>query len=182
MSATTLKRLPQRTDHHLGKLSASIVIVEYADFECPDSAAAVAVVDELIKTNNDICIIFRHFPLTNHHANAGVAAMAAEAAGKQHKFWEMHNALFANQENLGSEGIFAIARELKLDLRKFTNDLEDEELLQHVENDFDSGVKSGTEGTPTFFVNGIKYEGEVSVEGLQAEIDEILEDDSIHPL
>lgn len=182
MSATTLKRLPEKIDHHLGSLSASIVIVEYADFECPYCAAAVEVVDELMKRNNDICIIFRHFPLTNHHANAGVAAMAAEAAGRQNKFWEMHHALFENQNNLGSESIFALARDLRLDLRKFTNDLENEELLKHVENDFDSGVKSGVNSTPTFFVNGIKYEGDNTVEGIQEEIDEILEDDNIHPL
>lgn len=182
MSATTLKRLPEKHDHHLGPLSASIVIVEYADFECPYSAEAVTVVNQIMKSNDDICIIFRHFPLTSHHHNAGLAAMAAEAAGKQNKFWDMHHALFENQSELGSEMIFRLARELGLDLRKFTNDLEDDHLLKRVQEDFDSGIKSGVDETPTFFVNGIKYEGETSIEGLQAEIDEILEDDSIHPL
>lgn len=182
MSATTLKRLPEKNDHHLGPLHASIVIVEYADFECPYCAAAVEVVDQIMKKNKDICIIFRHFPLTNHHPNAGIAAMAAEAAGKQNKFWEMHHSLFANQEDMGSERIFTIAREIGLNIRQFTNDLEDEGLLKHVQADFDSGIKSGVDGTPTFFVNGIKYEGETSIEGLQEEIDEILDDDNIHPL
>lgn len=182
MSATTLKRLPEKYDHHLGPLSASIVIVEYADFECPYCAQAVEVVNQIMKSNDNICIIYRHFPLTSHHRNAGLAAMAAEAAGKQNKFWEMHRALFDNQNDLGSEQIFGIARELGLDLRKFTNDLEDEHLLKHVQEDFESGIKSGVDGTPTFFVNGIKYEGDTTVEGLQEEIDGILEDDSIHPL
>jgi protein-disulfide isomerase len=182
MSATTLKRLPEKHDHHLGPLSASIVIVEYGDFECPYCAEAVAVVDKIMKSNNDICFIFRHFPLTSHHHNAGLAAMAAEAAGKQNKFWEMHRILFENQYDLGSEKIFGLARELGLDLRQFTNDLEEERLLKHVEEDFESAIKSGVDGTPTFFVNGIKYEGETTVDGLQAEIDEILEDDTIHPL
>lgn len=182
MSATTLKRLPEKQDHHLGPISASIVIVEYADFECPRCAEAVEVVNQIMKSNNDICIIFRHFPLTAHHPNAGLAAMAAEAAGKQNKFWEMHRELFANQDNLGSEQIFSIAREIGLDLRQFTIDLEDEHLLKNVQENFESGIKSGVDGTPTFFVNGIKYEGDTTIEGLQAEIDEILEDDNIHPL
>ncbi len=183
MSATTLKRLPQKKiDHHLGPLSASIVMVEYGDFECPYCAEAVEVVDQIMKSNDNICFIFRHFPLTNHHHNAGIAAMAAEAAGKQNKFWEMHHALFENQSDLSSEQIFSVARELGLDLRQFTNDMENDQLLKHVQQDFDSGIKSGVDGTPTFFVNGIKYEGDTTVAGLQSEIEEILEDDNIHPL
>lgn len=182
MSSNTLSRLPEKSDHHLGPLNASVVIVEYADFECPYCADAMYLVDEIMKTQDDICFIFRHFPLSEIHHQAGYAAVAAEVAGQQNKFWEMHHALFENQSDLSAETIFEIARNLSLDLREFTINLEDKKFLEKVQKDYESGLRSCVEGTPTFYLNGVKYQGELTFEGLKKEIQEIKENDQIHIL
>lgn len=175
-SPVTLKRPPELTDHRLGSLDSNIIIVEYADFLCPFSSGVSKVVDQVLSRYKDICFIFRHFPLTNIHPYAGIAAMASEAAAEQGKFWEMHEILFSHQSEIGPESVFNLARELKLDMKKFLNDIEDETLLQKVQNDFKSGIDSSVDGTPTIFVNGLSFEGEITFEGLSEEIDQILND------
>ncbi len=180
-AAATLKRPPETSDHHLGTLNSSIMIVEYADFACPFSAELAGVLDKVMRQYKDICLVSRHFPLTSVHPNAGIAAMAAEAAGKQHKFWEMHHLLFKHYSALDPESVFHLARELRLDMRRFLNDLEEENLLERVQRDFRGGMENAIDGTPTLFINGILYEGDLSVQGISAEIDQILTEDQIRP-
>lgn len=172
----TLKTLPTEYDNHRGPLSATIVIVEYADFQCPFSAATSPILDKVFQTYDDVCIVFRNFPVLKTHPNAGVAAVASEAAAKQKKFWEMHHALFENQRDLSTENIFTLAKNLDLDMRDFLNDLEDEHLMEKVRNDYNHGVNDGVSSTPTLFVNGVRFEGLPSFEELREEIDQVLRD------
>lgn len=172
-STLTLKTPPNKFDHHKGPLTASIVIVEYGDFQDPNCAKLSAVLDKIFRSYIDVCIIFRHYPLIATHPNAGVAAVAAEAAGKQGKFWEMHHALFAQQGDLETENILNIARDLGLNLREFLNDLENDHLLEKVRQDFTSGINNGVSATPTIFVNGVRFEGLPSFEELKEEIKQI---------
>ena len=176
-SSYTLKNLPNEYDHHRGNLDASIVIVEYADFQCPFCAATSPVLDKLFQTYDDICIIYRHFPILANHSNAGVAAVAAEAAGLQNHFWEMHHALFKSQHDLSAEKIFSVARSLELNMRSFLNDIEDENLLQKVRNDYNLGLSDGVSATPALFVNGIRFEGMPTFDELKSEIEQVLVDD-----
>jgi protein-disulfide isomerase len=156
------------SDHYLGPLDASIFIIEYADFECPYSARAHDLIKLLMKEFPElICYIYRHFPLTNVHPNSGVAAVASEAAARQGRFWEMHDAFFDFSDALTTENIFLIARHLKLNMKKFLLDLEDEALAQRVRRDFHSALRSGVKGTPTFIVNGTKMDGIPSYRALK---------------
>ncbi len=172
----TLKNSPVNTDHHLGELSASVVIVEYGDFQCPHCAAAAPHLKQILKTYQDVCLIFRHLPLIAHHPHAGVAAVAAEAAAVEGKFWQMHDALFEHQDDLSTENIFAVAKKIGLNLRRFLNDLENEKLLDRVRDDITNAVNNGIETTPTIFINGVLFEGEVTFEGISQEVDQILRD------
>jgi protein-disulfide isomerase len=169
----TLKNPPIKTDHHKGPLEASIIIVEYGDYECPRSAAMVPILDKIFKSYIDVCLIFRHLPLVSSHPHSAVAAVAAEAAAQQNKFWEMHQALFENQSDLSTENILSIARDLKLNMRKFVNDLENEKLLKKVRVDLNNGINNGIKVTPTIFVNGIRFEGIPSYEEIREEIKHI---------
>jgi protein-disulfide isomerase len=108
----------------------------------------------------DLKFVFRNFPLSEAHPDAFNAAVAAEAAGLQNKFWEMHDIIFANQEALDSESLFLYARSIGLDLERFKNDIQKNTLKAKVEQDFESGVRSGVNGTPSFFINGKKYNGD----------------------
>jgi protein-disulfide isomerase len=166
----TLKNPPDKNDHHRGSLDASVVIIEYGDYQCPFCAATAPVLHQIYESSDDVCIIFRHFPLVKSHPNAGIAAIAAEAAAKQKKIWEMHQALFNHQSDLSTENIFTIAQGLELDMREFLNDLEDEDILNKVRNDFDHALANGISETPTIFVNGVLFEGLPSLERLREEI------------
>lgn len=175
----TLKNPPTETDHCRGSLEASVMIVEYGDFQCASSAATAPVLDKIFRRYADLGLVFRHFPVINDHPNAGVAAVAAEAANRQGYFWEMHDVLFKNQDDLSTENILLLARELDLDMRDFLNDLEDERLLEKVRKDLNQGVLNGVKTTPTLFVNGVRFEGAPSYEELVEEIEEIFKDN--HP-
>jgi protein-disulfide isomerase len=177
-AAFTLKTPPGHADHRRGPLNASVIIVEYGDYQCPFCAATAPVLDKLFRRYDDLCLVFRHFPMISNHPNAGVAAVAAEAANRQGKFWEMHQALFENQQDLSTENIFVLAKNLGLDMRDFLNDLEDERLLERVRKDINSGVLNGVNATPTIFVNGIRFEGMPSLDELQNEVDQIISDNA----
>lgn len=181
MGQATLKTPGNLEDHYLGSLNALVTMVEYGDFECPHCAAAEPILERLIRDfEENICFIYRHFPLVSLHPNAGIAAVASEAAALQGKFWEMHHALFANQYDLSSENVLAIARDIGIDLRKFLNDWEEESLLDRVHRDIDSGNKNGINGTPTIFINGILFEGVPSYDELREEVELILRDDQVY--
>lgn len=148
------------SDHKNGNEKAAIEIVEYGDYQCPYCRAAHPIIKEIEKTFGDqIVFVFRNFPLQQSHRFAMVAAQAAEAAAQQNKFWEMHDTIFEHQEQLNDAFLFYLAEQIELDVDQFQVDLEAEQVIKKVEDDFESGVRSGVNGTPSFFVNGEKFDG-----------------------
>lgn len=147
-------------DHYLGPPHVPTILLEYGDYECPFCGRAHLVVKEVMRSlRGQLGYVFRHFPLSNMHPNAELAAEAAEAAGAQGRFWEMHDALYANQERLGPGQIEVLARELRLDTERFVREVNDRVYRERVRRDFMSGVRSGVNGTPTFFINGARFDG-----------------------
>jgi diadenylate cyclase len=160
-------------DHARGPATAPVTLVEYGDFECPYCGRTYPVVKELRERLGDrLRFVFRHFPLDSVHLHARRAAEAAEAAAAQGRFWEMHDLLFANQEDLDDESLRRYATGLGLDLARFESDLAERRHAPRVREDRLDGERSGVEGTPTFFVNGARYEGSLDLEGLQAAVEE----------
>jgi protein-disulfide isomerase len=161
-------------DHVLGPPTARLTLLEYGDFECPYCQAAHPVVRELRETlGGQVLFAYRHFPLTQIHPHAGPAAEAAEAAGAQGRFWEMHDTLFT-QRRLDTESLLVDARMLGIDLERFAADLEEHTYAPRVREDFLTGVRSGVNGTPTFFVNGLRHNGGHDVESLLAALEDWL--------
>jgi len=154
-------------DHVQGDEKAKIELVEYGDFQCPHCKRAHPVLKNIQRQlGKRLRFVFRHFPLTNAHPYAMSAAVAAEAASIEGKFWEMHDLIFERQDEL-SDGIFTDwAQELALNSREFSKHLRDAELKERVQSDFESGIRSGVNGTPSLFINGRKYEGMVDEEEL----------------
>lgn len=156
-------------DHIAGSPTARVTLVEYGDFECPFCGAAHPVVRQIQRAMGDrLRFVFRHFPLSTVHPHAALAAEAAEAAGAQGKFWEMHDLLFENQQHLEIEDLIRYAEILGLDPVRFERDLVDHVHLPRVQEDFRSGVRSGVNGTPTFFINDIRYDGGHDLESMMA--------------
>jgi protein-disulfide isomerase len=149
----TIKR-----DHIQGKSDARVTLVEYGDYECPYCGQAYMIVKEIQKQLKDqLRFVFRNFPLTQIHPHAQQTAEAAEAAGVQKKFWDMHDILYENQQALDYYHLVEYATILGLDIERFNNDLFSHVHAGRVREDFISGVRSGVNGTPTFFVNGVRY-------------------------
>ena len=157
------KLIPAVNDNDIiyGDPKATIELVEYGDYQCPHCGRAYPIVKNIQqKLGPDLRFVFRNFPLSKIHPYAKRAAIAAGAAGLQDKFWEMHDIIFENQETLDPDNILAFAQAIGLDLDRFRQDIQQKELAEKVEKDFESGVRSGVNKTPTFFVNGIKYDGD----------------------
>ena len=147
-------------DHVAGPDDAPVTLVEYGDYECPYCGMAHPIVKRAQQDlGNRLRFVFRNFPLAESHPHARLAAEAAEAAGAQGKFWEMHDMLFEHQDALEAEDLMRYAKSLGLDVPKFGHDLEAGTYTKRVRDDFRNGVRSGVNGTPTFFVNGNRYEG-----------------------
>jgi protein-disulfide isomerase len=158
-------------DHALGTHTAPVTLLEYGDYECPFCAAAHPAVKHVLQlVPGDILFAYRHFPLTQIHPHAQQAAETAEAAGAQGRFWEMHDLLFAHQDHLALRDLVEYATALGLDLDRFASELESGAHTARVREDFLSGVRSGVNGTPTFFVNGIRHNGGYDPEALLAAI------------
>ncbi|MEN4760721.1 thioredoxin domain-containing protein [Chryseobacterium sp. C39-AII1] len=156
----SLKPSVSKTDHTQGNPGADLVIVEYGDYQCPYCGAAYPVLKELMNEfGNQIQFVFRNFPLSEIHEYASSAAVAAEAANVQGKFWEMHDAIYENQEYLNERFLFELAEKIGLDLARFKTDIQKASLENKVNDDFESGVISGVNGTPSFFINGNKFNG-----------------------
>jgi protein-disulfide isomerase len=176
MSATasaTLKPPVGPKDHMQGPPDAPVTLVEYGDYECPYCGEAYPVVKALQERLGDqMCFVFRNFPLTQVHPHAEEAAEAAEAAGAQGKFWEMHDLLYENQDALEPEDLVQYARALKLDLKRFVLEMREHVYVERVREDFRSGVRSGVNGTPTFFINGARHDGPFDLGSLLAAIEE----------
>lgn len=150
-----LKPAVNNSDHITGNDSSEITLVEFGDFECPHCGHAHPLIQRLLKEKgNQFRFVFRHFPLQESHPHAYTAALAAEAAGRQGRFWEMHDLIFEHQKHLSTGLFLDLAEQLNLDLVKFGNDWKSDEVAGKVELDFESGIRSGVNGTPTFFVNG----------------------------
>jgi protein-disulfide isomerase len=147
-------------DHAAGPADAPVTLVEYGDYECPYCGMAYPVVKAVQRAlGNQLRFVFRNFPLAEAHPHARLAAEAAEAAGAQGRFWEMHDVLFENQSALEPADIVGYAQSVGLDLTRFEQDIEAGTYTKKVRDDFRSGVRSGVNGTPTFFVNGERYDG-----------------------
>lgn len=147
------------TDQQTGNLNAATTLVEYGDYQCPHCGHAHPLLKRLLKEKGkDLHFVFRNFPLQEAHPQALSAALAAEAAGKQGKFWEMHDLIFKNQSELSPNKLLDLALSLGLNPQKFATDWKSEAIMQKVESDFEGGIRSGVNGTPGFFVNGKKLE------------------------
>ena len=157
---------PQR-DHILGPHDAAINVLEYGDYECPYCGAAHGVVKALQQElGNRLCFAFRNFPLANAHPHAQLAAEAAEAAGAQGKFWELHDMIFENQEALEPEDLEQYASMVGIDVPRLLNELRAGVHTPRVREDFQAGVRAGVNGTPTFFINGERFDGVPDFESL----------------
>ncbi|GGG64194.1 DsbA family protein [Epilithonimonas arachidiradicis] len=156
----SLKPSVSITDHAQGNDNADLVIVEYGDYQCPYCGAAYPVLKELMKEfGSQVKFVFRNFPLSEMHQYARPAAIAAEAANLQGKFWEMHDAIYENQGSLNEIFLFELAEKIGLNVSQFKTDIQKAELEDKVDSDFESGIMSGVNGTPSFFVNGNKFNG-----------------------
>jgi protein-disulfide isomerase len=143
------------SDHLLGPGHAPVTVVEYADFECPNCRQAAPAVRLLLeKYPQSVRVVFRHFPLEQAHSHALAAAEAAECAGVQGKFWQMHDQLFEHQDHLHMRQLRHYAGELQLDLARFDAQMHEHAHLPRIRAHMDSGRRSGLRGTPGFFVNG----------------------------
>ncbi len=153
------------TDHVAGKSNAPVQLVEYADYQCPYCRKACYVIKEAQKElGENLEFIFRNFPLVELHPNALNAAFAAEAAGQQDKFWEMHDTLFENQEYLADRDLIAYAERIGMNVDQFKTDFGEDEYYQKIQKDYDSGIQCNVQGTPTFFINGVAYDGNWSTQ------------------
>jgi protein-disulfide isomerase len=158
-----------RRDHIQGPIDAPFALLEYGDYECPYCGDAYPIVQAVQRQlENRLCFAFRNFPLVNSHPHAEHAAEAAEAAGAQGKFWEMHDLLFENQQALDDEDLLRYAEALNLDARRVVSEVAAGAHRARVRDDFTSGARDGVNGTPTFFVNGVRYDGEPGVAALYA--------------
>jgi protein-disulfide isomerase len=168
-------------DHVIGRGGSTIQLVEYGDYECTFCARAHHEMTEVLRrVGHDIRYAFRHFPLTQIHPHALLAAQAAEAAGSQGRFWPMHSVLFENRSALEPQDLTAYAETLGLDVRRFTREIHSGIHLPKVEKDFRSGVRSGVTGTPTFFIDGIRQDRGWDAESLITTIQSITPHDH-HP-
>jgi protein-disulfide isomerase len=157
---STLKVPITAEDHIQGSIDLPIVLVEYGDFECPHCGHAYPIVKQVQSHFGDkLGFIFRNFPLTQIHRNAESAAESAEFAGAHKRFWEMHDGLFENQSDLGPELLINLVQTLRLSGEDLERALEGGEFTSRVKQDLLGGVRSGVNGTPTFFINGKRHDG-----------------------
>lgn len=169
-------------DHSMGPVDAPVTLVEYGDFECSICGRAYPVVKELLGTyEGKIRFIFRNFPMKTIHDNAYDAALAAEAAGLQGKFWEVYHLFFRNQESLEKSNLLKYAASAGVDEAGMLADMESDAVKQKVKEDFRSGVISGVNGTPTFFINGVRYNGTYYLWDLSKAVDRVLDQAGKNP-
>jgi protein-disulfide isomerase len=159
-------------DHRRGPENAAVTLVEYGDYECPHCGKAYPIVKEIERRLGDqLRFVFRNFPLTQSHPHAEHAAEAAEAAAGQGKFWEMHDSLFEHQQALDDANLVHYAVALHLDQETFVREMTEHVHANRVHEDFLSGVRSGVNGTPTFFINGVRHDDSYDLETLLAAIE-----------
>jgi len=148
-------------DHAQGPANAPVTLVEYGDYECPHCGRAYPIVKRIQKRlGNRLRFVYRNLPLAELHPNATAAAELAEAAATQGKFWEMHDMLFEHQRALDDSHLVGYAAELGLDSKTFEQELHAHTHKDRVRKDFMSAIRSGANGTPTFFINGQRFDGD----------------------
>src|ERR1017187_3372146 len=156
----------------MGPADARITLVEFSDFQCPYCSKAVAQINATLKAYpNDVRLIFKQYPLVELHPAAAISAAAALAAHAQGKFWPMHDVMFANRPKLSRESILVWAKEMGLDMKRFTADLDSDAIKKAVGRDRADGDKAGVEGTPTVFLNGQRYNGDLAPEAIKPVIE-----------
>ena len=147
-------------DHILGGRNAVVTLVEYGDYQCPYCAAAHPNVKRVLAQFGDqLALVYRHFPLTEIHPAALIAAQTAEFAGEHGLFWQMHDAIFLNQRRLSQTLLFALASSFGLSQLELRDAINRGRYLDKINDDFMGGIRSGVNGTPTFFINGARYNG-----------------------
>ncbi|HKA26767.1 MAG TPA: thioredoxin domain-containing protein [Gaiellaceae bacterium] len=155
------------SDHIQGPADAPLMLLEYGDYECPYCGEAYPIVKQLQEQLGDrMRFVFRNFPITTSHPHSEQAAEAAEAANGQGRFWEMHDYLYEHQRHLEDADLHAYAEQLGLDLDRFDRELADHTYAERVREDFMSGVRSGVNGTPSFYINGIRHDASYDYETL----------------
>jgi protein-disulfide isomerase len=176
--ATSRLALPvSERDHILGPATALVTLVEYGDYECPYCGLVYPVVEALREQlGNRLQFVFRHFPLTQAHPHALPAAEAAEAAGAQGQFWEMHGTLFTHQHALDEPHLLQYAAALDLEPTRLRHALTTHAYVGRVREDFASGVRSGVNGTPSFFIEGVRYDGPRDFESFLAVLEGVAEE------
>jgi protein-disulfide isomerase len=159
-------------DHIQGPADAAVTLVEYGDYECPYCGAAYPIIKEVqARMGERLRFVFRNFPISTSHPHAEQAAEAAEAAASQGRFWPMHDLLYENQSRLRDQDLHAYAEKLQLDIEPFDKEMADHVHAERVREDFMSGVRSGVNGTPTFYINGARHDGSYDVETLLAALE-----------
>jgi protein-disulfide isomerase len=174
MSGNTSLRPPVNPhDHIAGNPHAPVTLVEFGDYQCPYCGKAYPIVKEVQRRMGDrLCFVYRHFPLMQVHPYAFLAAETAEAAGAQGKFWPMHDFLFEHQQQGAYARPFDDARAIGLDMRRFEHDLNRHVFAHKVRQDIRSGMESGVQGTPTFFINGQMYNGSYDLRSLLSALEQ----------
>lgn len=163
-------------DHSRGPLDAKLTVVEYGDYQCPYCGQAYPIVEQLLaKFADSMRLVFRNLPLAEVHPHAEAAAEMAEAVGLQGKFWEIHDALYENQRDLSDAALRRYAEGVGADVDEATKALADGGPAQRVEDDFEGAIRSGANGTPTFFVNGVRYDGSWMYEPFAEFLEQVLE-------
>ena len=159
-------------DHIQGEPNAAVTLVEYGDYECPYCGAAYPIIKEVqARMGATLRFVFRNFPISTSHPHAEQAAEAAEAAASQARFWEMHDLLYENQQRLRDEDLYTYAGQLGLDVESFDKELAEHVHAARVHEDFMSGVRSGVNGTPTFYIGGARYDDSYDLETLLAALE-----------
>ncbi len=155
-------------DHMQGVLTAPITLVEYADYQCFPCKMTAPIIKQLQnELEGQMCFVFRHFPLKESHPYALMAAQTAEAAGRQNKFWEMHSLLYEKQMQMNPDLWPQLAEQAGLNMEKFKADFQDPNVLKKIQDDFTNGVRSGVNGTPCFYINGERYDGDPSYDSFK---------------
>ena len=156
-------------DHSQGPATAAVTLVQYGDYECPYTRQSTTIVRAIQQQLGDqLRFVFRNFPLTEIHPHALHAAFAAEVAAAQGKFWQMHDYIFNHQHTLEDSDLEQFAGAVGLDMQQFARDMAERPYVSRIEEDLQSGIRSGVRGTPTFFINGILYPGSWEQEALLA--------------
>lgn len=162
-------------DQKQGNPQAPVILVEYGDYECPYCGEAYPIIKEIQNYFDDkLLFVFRNFPLAEMHPNALAAACVAESAANQHKFWEVHDLIYENQEDISFNQLMKYARTVGTDIKKLESDMNSLKVINKVEGDMESGARSGVNGTPTFFINGKRHNGNYEFEELKNALEKLL--------